>query len=82
MQSLIISKAENDAKKKVEDGSLTTFDTPELICTVLLILICSDDVFATKATHFTPEPRKVGCSFWYYFESKLCRAEKEEGSTV
>lgn len=27
-----MSKAEADAKKNVEDGALTTFDTPELMC--------------------------------------------------
>ena len=27
-----MSKAEVDAKKNVEDGSLTTFDTSELMC--------------------------------------------------
>ena len=29
---MIVSKAEVDAKKNVEEGSLTTFDTPELMC--------------------------------------------------
>ena len=74
-------KAETDAKKNVEDGALTTFDTPELMCTYTRAVWRLDDM-VNKSLKFTPEPRKVGCSFWYYFESKLRHAEKKDGRST
>lgn len=79
---MIVSKAEVDAKKNVEEGSLTTFDTPELMCSATFSGWCLDDIGCNKSIKFTPEPRKVGCPFWYYFESKLKHAEKKEKRSV
>ena len=66
----------------MEDGTLTSFDTPELMCSFALITLRIDDVVSPKSVRYTPEPRKVGCPFWYYFKSKLKEAEKKENRKV
>ena len=63
---IIVSKAEIDAKKNVEEGTLTTFDVP----------VVTSKPYETKGMRFTPEPRKVGSPFWYYVVKKIRKEEK------